>query len=70
MSKKLVRISFALFLVFIFSGISFAEESGPVPMGIVTGGPKGTYYQFGLNLEQLMAQNSIQAGCRQFKRIC
>jgi hypothetical protein len=60
MSKKIVRISFALFWVFIFSGISFAEQSGPVPMGIVTGGPKGTYYQFGLNLEQLMAQHNIQ----------
>ena len=25
-----------------------------VPMGIVTGGPTGTYYQFGLNLRELV----------------
>ncbi len=60
MNEKFVRISFALFLVVLFSGISFAEQSSPVPMGIVTGGPKGTYYQFGLNLEQLMAQSGIK----------
>jgi TRAP transporter TAXI family solute receptor len=60
MSKKFVRISFVLFWVFMLTGTSFAEQTGPVPMGIVTGGPTGTYYQFGLNLEQLMAQNGIK----------
>ena len=28
-------------------------------MGIVTGSTKGTYYQFGLNLEQLLQANDI-----------
>lgn len=60
MSQKIVRISLALFFVFMLTGIAFAEQGGPVPMGMVTGGPTGTYYQFGLNLEQLMAQNNIQ----------
>lgn len=34
----------------------FAE---PISMGIVTGGPKGTYYQFGLNLQELIRRDGI-----------
>jgi uncharacterized protein len=30
-----------------------------VELGIITGGEKGTYYQFGLNLKELMAKNGI-----------
>jgi hypothetical protein len=30
-----------------------------IDMGIVTGGPKGTYYQFGLNMQRLVQQNGI-----------
>ncbi len=33
--------------------------AGAIDMGIVTGGPKGTYYQIGLNLEELVGQNDI-----------
>ncbi len=34
-------------------------SAGPIEMGIVTGGPKGTYYQIGLNLEELVGQSGI-----------
>ena len=34
-------------------------SAGPIDMGIVTGGPKGTYYQIGLNLEELVGQSGI-----------
>lgn len=30
-----------------------------INMGMVTGGPKGTYYQFGLNIEALVARHDI-----------
>ena len=53
MNKPLIKFSFALFLVLLFTGISFASKPGPVTLGMVTGGPKGTYYQFGLDLAQL-----------------
>ena len=33
--------------------------AGAIDMGIVTGGPKGTYYQIGLNLEELVGQSDI-----------
>lgn len=54
-------ISFVLVLVCVtlFGGMSSAKSEGLVPMGIVTGGPKGTYYQFGLNLGQLVKSNGI-----------
>ncbi|MGB3221821.1 MAG: TAXI family TRAP transporter solute-binding subunit [Desulforhopalus sp.] len=59
MSKIIVRLSVALVFFFISVGYSCAERNGKVSMGIVTGGLKGTYYQFGLNLEKLMEQNGI-----------
>jgi len=31
-----------------------------IEMGMVTGGPAGTYYQFGLNLQELAQQNGIE----------
>ncbi len=36
-----------------------AKSAQNVQMGMVTGGLKGTYYQFGLNLEKLAKQNGI-----------
>ncbi len=54
-----LRLSFSLFLVCLFAGISFAEKTQPITMGMVTGGPKGTYYQFGLNLAQLVESQGI-----------
>ena len=59
MKEGLVRLSLSVFFVFMFAGISVAANDGLVPMGMVTGGPKGTYYQFGLNLEKLVMQNGI-----------
>jgi TRAP transporter TAXI family solute receptor len=60
MGKHFVRISLCLFYVFMIVGISFAESDGLVPMGMVTGGPTGTYYQFGLNLERLVDEKGIK----------
>lgn len=55
LKKALMLLSACLFIV-----SSSAEAAETVEMGMVTGGPKGTYYQFGLNLEQLMKPNGIQ----------
>jgi uncharacterized protein len=33
----------------------FAADSPPISMGIITGGAKGTYYQFGLNIAELVS---------------
>lgn len=60
MKEKLVRSILSLFCVFCFTGLSLAQEGGPISMGMVTGGPSGTYYQFGLNLEQLVKQSGIK----------
>lgn len=59
MKKGCVRFWLALVCVFLYATISVAEESNVIPMGIITGGLKGTYYQFGLNLKQLAAHNGI-----------
>ncbi len=59
MKKRFVKLSLSVFCVLCFTGISSAENSAMIPMGIVTGGPKGTYYQFGLNLEKLVKQKGI-----------
>ncbi len=60
MKKRLIRFSLSLFCFFILTGTAFAKNDMVVQMGIVTGGLKGTYYQFGLNLEQLVEQNGIK----------
>lgn len=46
--------------VFCIAGLSHAKKQGIVEMGMVTGGPKGTYYQFGLNLEELAKKSGIK----------
>jgi len=56
--KKIIILS--LLCTFLLSGVSFGKSNEAVTLGIVTGGPKGTYYQFGLNLEKLADQNGIQ----------
>jgi TRAP transporter TAXI family solute receptor len=38
---------------------STAAPASAADMGIITGSEKGTYYQFGLNLQKLMKQNGI-----------
>ncbi len=57
--KKIITFSLFLFCVFMLTGVN-AGSAKMVSMGIVTGGLKGTYYQFGLNLERLMEQDGIK----------
>jgi TRAP transporter TAXI family solute receptor len=52
MKKALARYSVTVFLVMALAPVSFAAE-----VGIITGGEKGTYYQFGLNLQNLVKQS-------------
>lgn len=59
MNKLLIKFSLSLLSVFLFTGISLAESTSQVTMGMVTGGPKGTYYQFGLNLAELVSSHGI-----------
>jgi TRAP-type uncharacterized transport system, periplasmic component len=53
-----------LLLSIAWTGISLAADPKPDPkadnkMGIITGGEKGTYYQFGLDLQKLMRLSEI-----------
>lgn len=54
MTKRLAGLSFVLVLSIAFASTSFAAD-----MGIITGSDKGTYYQFGLNLQKLVKENGI-----------
>jgi hypothetical protein len=42
-----------------FLGLTAVGSARAVDMGIITGGAKGTYYQFGLNLKTLIAEHGI-----------
>ena len=55
MKKGLVGFSVVIFLVITLASVGFAQN-----MGIITGGKKGTYYQFGLNLAQLVKPRGIK----------
>jgi len=59
MLTKIGRYSAVLFCCLMLLGISAASAEEMTSMGMVTGGPKGTYYQFGLNLEQLVGSHGI-----------
>ena len=52
MKKALARLSVTVSLVIASASVSFAAD-----LGIITGGDKGTYYQFGLNLQSLAKQS-------------
>ncbi len=54
MKKGLVGFIVVIFLVITIASVGFAQD-----MGIITGGQKGTYYQFGLNLAELVKRNGI-----------
>ena len=54
MVKRFARILLALLFVFTTSA-AFAQD-----MGIVTGSKKGTYYQFGLNMAELVKQKGVR----------
>jgi len=54
MKKRLLGFIVVIFLVITIASVGFAQD-----MGIITGGKKGTYYQFGLNLAQLVKPSGI-----------
>jgi TRAP transporter TAXI family solute receptor len=54
MKKVVAAFCMVIILVGVFSADSLAVE-----LAIMTGGPKGTYYQFGLNLEDLAKTTGI-----------
>lgn len=59
----MTRLFRTIFSIFLFSSLSTltaqAESVKNIPLGMMTGGLQGTYYQFGLNLKELMNQNGI-----------
>ena len=55
MKKEYLMFCFVVLIVF-----SFASHSFGVDLGIMTGGAKGTYYQFGLNLKELVKSRDIR----------
>ncbi len=57
MRKRHVGMALVVVLVAAFAGTSFA-----VDMGVITGSDKGTYYQFGLNMQRLVKQSDIDLG--------
>ena len=54
MKKRYATLWLVIFLVTVFSSVSFAAD-----LAIMTGGKKGTYYQFGLNLQELAISRDI-----------
>jgi uncharacterized protein len=54
MTKALAGLSVTVFLVIALASVSVAAD-----LGIVTGGENGTYYQFGLDLRNLVKQSGI-----------
>lgn len=55
MKRTFITLGLVLFLLVFLTSVSFAEK-----MGVITGGAKGTYFQFGLNLEQLVKPMGIE----------
>jgi TRAP transporter TAXI family solute receptor len=55
MKKGFATLCLVIFLVGVLSAYSFA-----VDLAIMTGGAKGTYYQFGLNLKELVKPKGIK----------
>ncbi len=58
--KRMSWYSLTLLLLFVWTGIGFAADPKvDNKMGIITGGEKGTYYQFGLDLQKLMRLSEV-----------
>jgi uncharacterized protein len=55
MKKKLLGVIFVLFVLMVTASFVAAQD-----MGIITGSQKGTYYQFGLNLAELVKSRGIK----------
>lgn len=60
MLKKLLGAYLLSMSMMLFSSLVCAESGGLTSMGMVTGGPSGTYYQFGLNLKELVKTKGIR----------
>ena len=54
MKRGIVTLLSAFLLVLMLTSLSLA-----VDMGVITGGKKGTYYQFGLNFQNLVKASGI-----------
>ena len=52
---KRCLFSIVLFIIVVAGGVAYAQD-----MGIITGNKRGTYYQFGLNLAQLVKSRNIK----------
>jgi TRAP transporter TAXI family solute receptor len=59
--KRIIQYSLVLLLLLVETSIGLAADPKVDigKMGIITGGEKGTYYQFGLDLQKLVRQNEI-----------
>ena len=55
MTRALTRLSIAMLAVLAAASVASAATD----LGIITGGEKGTYYQFGLNLQGLAKQHGV-----------
>lgn len=60
MRKRIVWLCLLFFAAVFFVDISYSKSVELRHMGMVTGGLKGTYFQFGLNLQKLMRQHGIE----------
>ncbi|MDP4857810.1 MAG: TAXI family TRAP transporter solute-binding subunit [Desulfobacterales bacterium] len=58
-TEVLLQGLFVLFFVLLCLSPASAQSPTRIKMGIMTGGPKGTYYQFGLNLQKLFALANV-----------
>ncbi len=58
-AKVLFQGLFVLALVLLCLDPASAQSLNRIKMGIMTGGPKGTYYQFGLNLKTLFESANV-----------
>jgi uncharacterized protein len=62
MTQQAGRVGKALIGWFVAGLVIFGAASGEAAgeLGLVTGGEKGTYYQFGLNLQRLLKQSGVE----------
>ena len=54
MKYSVVRLCSAVWIILVLVGSAFAAD-----LGLITGGERGTYYQFGLNLQSLAKRNNL-----------
>ena len=56
----LLAAAFFLFTSNLAINCAYAQDPYRIPLTIMTGGPKGTYYQFGLNMQRLTSTRGFQ----------